>query len=369
MKIAKYLSAIAAALPLMLSAQGQLPVVTAEKAAYSNYAPFVLEIGEVKADESVPLTARVTGTVEKINFTEGQKVKAGTVLFEIDPREYDAAVKSAEADVAKKKADMDHAAMEYERHLKLVDVDSDAKIQQFKNQKMQADAAYQAALAQLDLAKLNLEYTKIKAPFDGWVGFRNCSIHELVGPGTAIQQLATIEKSGGIKVDFSIAETDLITLQRNIKRENTKLADIPVELFLQDGSGIDLKGTLKAWDNKINTNTGTLKMQAVFADPERKLIPGLYVKVKLDLGKPVKRIGIPLSAVTYDIAGTYIYVLTGVNGDTATVERRYVQIAAKDVTKAFLQDGLKENELYITAGIQKVRAGVQCRFTTAGAEK
>ncbi len=356
------LIAAAALLPALLSAQGQLPFVTAVPAAAGKYAPTVTEIGEVRATESVPLTARVKGEILQINFTEGEKVKAGTVLFEIDPREYEAALLSAKADLAKAKSEKDHANLEFKRHeeLRESDVDSDAKFQQYKNQKEKADASYLAAEAAVKLAELNLEYTKIKAPFDGWVGFRDCSLKELVGPGTAKQQLATIEKSGGIKVDFNIAETDLITLQRSMAQNKLKVRDFPVKLFLQDGTQIALTGHLKAWDNKIDTRTGTLKMQALFDDPDRKLIPGLYVKVQLTLGLPADMIEIPSAAVTYDIAGAFIYVLTAVNGDTATAERRYIRIAAeqrkllpdgKYATAAFVKEGLKANELFITAGI------------------
>lgn len=373
MNFKKLLIAAAALLPALLSAQGQLPAVTAMPATLGKYAPTATEIGEVRATESVPLTARVKGEIVKINFTEGEKVKAGTVLFEIDPREYEAALLSAKADLEKAKSEKDHADLEFKRHeeLRESDVDSDAKFQQYKNQKQKADASYLAAEAAVKLAKLNLEYTKIKAPFDGWVGFRDCSLHELVGPGTAKQQLATIEKSGGIKVDFNIAETDLITLQRNMTQGKLKVRDFPVKLFLQDGRQIALTGYLKAWDNKINTRTGTLKMQAVFDDPDRKLIPGLYVKVQLTLGPATDLIEIPSAAITYDIAGTFVYVLTNVEGSTATVERRYIKIAAeqrkqlkngKYTTVAFVKEGLKANELFITAGIQKVRNGAKCQF-------
>lgn len=373
MNFKKLLIAAAALLPALLSAQGQLPAVTAMPATLGKYAHTATEIGEVRATESVPLTARVKGEIVKINFTEGEKVKAGTVLFEIDPREYEAALLSAKADLEKAKSEKDHADLEFKRHeeLRESDVDSDAKFQQYKNQKQKADASYLAAEAAVKLAELNLEYTKIKAPFDGWVGFRDCSLHELVGPGTAKQQLATIEKSGGIKVDFNIAETDLITLQRNMTQGKLKVRDFPVKLFLQDGKQIALTGYLKAWDNKINTKTGTLKMQAVFDDPDRKLIPGLYVKVQLTLGPATDLIEIPSAAITYDIAGAFVYVLTNVEGSTATVERRYIKIAAeqreqlkngKYTTVAFVKEGLKANELFITAGIQKVRNGAKCQF-------
>ena len=373
MNFKKLLITAAALLPALLSAQGQLPAVTAMPATMGKYAPTATEIGEVRSTESVPLTARVKGEIVKINFTEGEKVKAGTVLFEIDPREYEAALLSAQADLAKAKSEKDHANLEFKRHeeLRESDVDSDAKFQQYKNQKAKADASYLAAEAAVKLAALNLEYTRIKAPFDGWVGLRDCSLHELVGPGTAKQQLATIEKSGGIKVDFNIAETDLITLQRNMAQNKLWVRDFPVKLFLQDGKPIDLTGYLKAWDNKIDTRTGTLKMQAVFDDPDRKLIPGLYVDVLLTLGPATDMIEIPYAAITEDIAGDYVYVLTKVEGNTATAERRYIKIASQQrkllpdgtyTAVSFVKEGLKENELFITAGIQKVRNGARCQF-------
>ncbi len=352
-----------------LAAQQQkiLPTVTAERVHAGVYTPSVMEIGEVSADESVPLVARVQGTVKKIGFREGEKVKAGTVLFELDPREYQAAVKRAEGVVTEKTAAKKNHDAEYKRQKQLYEqnIDSEQKFERIEAQKYQADAALLSAEADLELAKLNLEYTTIKAPFDGWVGFRTCSPDELVGPGAEKQQLATIEKAGRIKVDFNLAETDLIRLQRNMKAERKKLADVPVELYLQDGTKVDLKGQLSAWDNKINQNTGTLKMQAVFDDPDRKLLPGLYLKVRILLGKPEQLTAIPLSAITYDVAGTYVYLL--VNADektkTAKVERRYITIAAKDTRTAFLKDGLKNGELLVVSGLQKVRAGSECQFT------
>lgn len=150
-----------------------------------------------------------------------------------------------------------------------------------------------------------------------------------------------------------------------------RVRDFPVKLFLQDGKPIDLTGSLKAWDNKIDTRTGTLKMQAVFDDPDRKLIPGLYVNVLLTLGPATDMIEIPSVAVTEDIAGSYVYVLTKVEGNTATAERRYIKIASTErkrlpdgtyTTVAFIREGLKVNELFITAGIQKVRNGARCQF-------
>ncbi len=298
-----------------LSAQQQLPSVTAEKVTAQTYTPSVMEIGEVRADESVPLVARVQGTVKKIGFHEGDKVKAGTVLFELDPREYQAEVKRAEGVVTEKIAAKKNHDAEYKRQKLLYEqnVDSEQKFERIEAQKYQADAALRSAEAELELAKLNLEYTAIKAPFDGWVGFRNCSPDELVGPGAEKQQLATIEKAGRIKVDFNLSETDLIRLRRNMKADGRKLADVPVELYLQDGTKVNLKGQLTAWDNKINQNTGTLKMQAVFDDPDRKLIPGLYLKVRVLLGTPEQKTAIPLSAITYDVAGSYVYILTGID--------------------------------------------------------
>lgn len=351
--------------------QTRLPAVVAEKVSAIDYTQSVTEVGEVLADESVPLVARVTGTVKKINFREGEKVKAGTVLFEIDPREYEAAVKRAEGVRTQKLAEKQNRDAEYRRQKSLYEqkIDSEQKFERIQAEKYEADAALLSAEADLDLAKLNLEYTTIKAPFDGWIGLRKCSQDELVGPNAEIQQLATIEKAGRIKVEFNLAETDLIRLQHNMAVSKLKLQDVPVELYLQDGKKIALKGSLQAWDNRINTKTGTLKMQAVFDDPDRKLIPGLYVKVKLMLGKPEKKTAIPLEAVSYDVVGTYVYVLKDMKGNVAQVERRYVKIADKTPAIAFLSEGLKNGEVVVVAGMQKIRAGVECTFTLTGAVK
>lgn len=360
---------------LLLSAaaafpQNVLPSVIAAPAAILPYQPFVMHIGEVCASESVPLVARVEGTVTKINFQEGQKVKQGDLLFEIDPREYKAKVQKAESTLIQAKAKADNRATEYKRQNDLLAKGSGSQkdVDLLRAERDSSEAEVQASQAELDLAKLNLEYTKIRAPFDGWVGFRNCSLGELVGPGAEKQELATIEKSGQIKVNFNMAETDLITLFRNMESEKVKVSEVPVELYFQDGTKVNLKGFLKAWDNKINQNTGTLKIQAVFDDPDRDLLPGLYVKVKLPLGPKQDRIAIPLSAVTYDVAGSYIFVLQDAKDGKAKAERRYIQIAARDGATAFLKNGLKKNELLVVSGMQKLRSGSECAYTLQSAD-
>ena len=153
-----------------------------------------------------------------------------------------------------------------------------------------------------------------------------------------------------------------------MEEKQVKVSEVPVELYFQDGTKVNLKGFLKAWDNKINQNTGTLKIQAVFDDPDRDLLPGLYVKVKLPLGPKQDRIAIPLSAVTYDVAGSYIFVLQDAKDGKAKAERRYIQIAARDGATAFLKNGLKKNELLVVSGMQKLRSGSECAYTLQSAD-
>lgn len=356
---------LAALLAPELAAQ-QLPTVVAAPAQVIEFTPNTMEIGEVKAEESVDLVARVSGFLTAIHFREGEKVKAGTVLFEIDDREYAAKVKKEESTRTQKLAEKKRSDAEYKRQKSLFEknIDSEQKFERIEAEKFQADAALLAAEAELDLAKLDLEYTKIKAPFDGWIGFRSNSAGDLVGPNSG--KLASVEKSGKVKVDFNIADTDLVRLMRYMENAKVKIAQVPVELYAQDGKKIPLTGELKAWDNQLNRNTATLKLQALFDDPDRKLMPGVYVKVKLMLGMPEQDIAIPLAAVTYDVAGTYIFVLKDAKDGKAVAEQRYIEVMAKDGGMAYLSKGLEKGEMVIVAGMQKVRSGSACAYTVQG---
>ena len=139
-----------------------------------------------------------------------------------------------------------------------------------------------------------------------------------------------------------------------------------MEIFDQTGRKIPLKGSLSAWDNRINPTTGTLKLQARFDDPDRRLMPGLYVKVKIQVSEPQKFVMVRESAVTNDVAGSYVMLIVRPEGDTGIVERRYIKTGGKQDGRIQVKEGLNPGELVIVAGLQKVRPGMECRFTVEG---
>lgn len=346
----------------------QLPKVIAAPVVEINYTREVYESGETSAEESAALVARVKGYLTKVNFEEGAHVKAGTVLFEIDPKEYEAKVKQAKAELAKAKAQQQHDDTEEQRQRELFEKNaiSAKEYAHYQAKKLESDASVLAAEAALDLAELDLKYTKILAPFDGYMGFKKYSVGNLVG-AQQNDTLATIEKSGKIKVNFFLADMDAGKLTSYIREKKLSAKDIPVEMFLQDGKKVDLKGNISAWDNKIDPDTGTLRMQAIFNDPNRKMIPGVYVLVKLKIGDPEQLLAVRKSAVSQGVAGYSVMVLKNPADGVAEVEQRYLKPAVSDDQFFYFKEGLKVNELVVVSGIQRVRNGIKCAYTLEGA--
>ncbi len=342
-----------------------LPSVVAAVAYEQDYVVTATEIGEVKSEDSVDLVARVSGFLTSGDFKEGSFVKKGTVLFTIDPAEYEAGVRKAKGLLEQAQADQKNATLEYQRQKLLLEKNAVAQKEYdlAEAAKLEADAAVHSAEADLKLAELNLGYTRIVAPFDGWVGFKTYSTGNLVGSQS--EKLATIEKSGQAKVNFEISEMDLLRLNDYLK-SGRKRTEVPVEIFDQTGRKIPLKGSLSAWDNRINPTTGTLKLQARFDDPDRRLMPGLYVKVKIQVSEPQKFVMVRESAVTNDVAGSYVMLIVRPEGNTGTVERRYIKTGGKQDGRIQVKEGLNPGELVIVAGLQKVRPGMECRFTVEG---
>lgn len=342
-----------------------LPSVIVAPATENTYIISTTRIGEVQAEDSVDLVARVSGFLNADQYVEGSFVKKGTLLFTIDPAEYEAGVKMARGQLERAQADQKNAELEHDRQKMLFEKDAVAKKEYDTAvaNKLEADATVLSAEAELQIAELNLNYTKIVAPFDGWVGFKTYSTGNMVGLQT--EKLGTIERAGRAKVNFEISELDLLRIDEYVAT-GRKREDLKVELFDQTGKKIPLTGKLFAWDNRIKNTTGTLKLQAVFDDPERHLIPGLYVKVRLQLSEPGRDIMIRESAVSSDVAGDYVMIIKDATGNTGIVERRYLKTGGKFDGSIRVTEGLKTDDLIVVSGLQRVRQGAQCQFTIEG---
>ncbi len=316
----------------------------------------ITAIGETKADEKVELVARVEGFLKKRNFKEGQPVKKGDLLFEIEPEIYEAEVKAAQAGLDKSLAARKNADTDYQRQSKLAkdDATSGRAYDNAASRKMEADAEVEAAEAALAKAKQNLSYTKIYAPFDGWVGLAPISEGNLVGRASG--PLASIVRTNPMRVEFVLNEMDLLTLLRS-KEKGRARPEVRVQLYTQDGREYDAEGKISFWDNRIDPDSGTLRLQAVFPNPDGKLIPGMFTRIRLSPPKPREALLLPLSAVMTDQAGDYVYIVD----KDGIVRRRTLKTGYRDETHVVVTENLAPGEQVIVNGIQKVRPGAKAK--------
>ncbi len=308
-------------------------------------------IGSVKANDEVNLVARVEGFLEKRLFEEGQSVKKGQLLYQIEPDVYAARLKAAEAALEKAKANQQNAAIEYDRQKTLVgkDATSERAFDNATATRREADAEVKSAEAELALAQRNLDYTKISAPFDGMVGLSAVSEGNLVDKSTGT--LATVVSVDPVRVEFVINELDLIELQR--LRVDRHMPDLRVRLFLQDGSEYGEPGEISFWDNRISSTTGTLRMQALFPNSKRQLVAGMFVRIAVGPAEPIASLLLPQTAVMTDQAGEYVYAV----GADKRVVRRDIVTGYRDGGNLVVESGLEPGELVIVEGVQKVRPG------------
>ncbi len=328
-------------------------VVPAKVAAISERSTV---IAQVKAYDSVDLVARVKGFLRKRNFKEGQPVKQGDQLFLIEQEQYRADVERAKAALLKALAGQKNATINYKRQKKLYEQNAVAQIKYDDAvcEKMEKDAAVNDAKAVLALAKINLSYTEINAPFDGVVGLATYSSGNVVGPGSGT--LASVVRLEPARVQFNISEKDVLAVSR--QREKTgAYPKTVVRLRFQDGSEYEHTGSITFSDNHINPTTGTFLMQATFANPGHLLIPGMYVRVILESTEKQESLLVPQPAVMRDQLGEYVLVVEP--GSNKVARRNVVTGQREGLNIAIRMDNpaneLKPDELVIIEGVQKVR--------------
>ena len=310
--------------------------------------------GRVTAINKVDIVARVPGFIEERTFTEGQQVKTGDLLFRIEQATYKAAVEQQRANLANAKAAEVNAALQLKRGKELAG-DHLAISQATLDQRAADEAAAQAnvmqAQAMLDQAQINLGYTEIRSPIDGRIGFANFTVGNLVDPSSG--KLATIVSQDPIYVIFQPSERDVLDYKRRVAESSDKYPHVTVHIRLPNGSNYEHAGLSNLLDVQVDPTTDTVAVRAQVPNPDGLLIPGGIVGVTVDRGPPKSALVVPQSAVQLDQAGRYVLVVD----ETKKVELRRVTTGVEQGRDVVVSDGLKEGELVIVEGIQKVRPG------------
>jgi membrane fusion protein (multidrug efflux system) len=309
-------------------------------------------IGRVTAIEKVDIVARVPGFVEQRNFTEGQQVKKGDLLFRIEQATYNAAVEQARATLAKAKATEMNARLQLERGKELLRNQNipQATVDQRAADEAAARASVLEAQAALEQAEINLGYTLIRAPIDGRIGLATFTVGNLVQPSSG--KLATIVSQDPIYVIFQISQRNVLEYRRRVA-ESEKNTRVTLHIRLPNGSVYPHPGISNFLDVQVDPTTDTVAVRAQVPNPDGLLIPGGVVGVTVERGVPRTALTVPQSAVLLDQAGRYVLVVDA----TKKVEQRRITTGVEQGRNIVVTDGLKEGELVIVEGIQKVRPG------------
>ena len=331
------------------AAEGPAPVpVDAETAVRKDFTVVLENLGQAAAYNTVTVKARVDGQIMLIAFKEGQMVKQGDLLAEIDPRPFQASLDQAEAKKRQDEANLANAKLDLERYSTLVKQNF-ASRQQFDTQTStvnQLTAQIAADTAAIDAAKVQLSYTKITAPLTGRVGYRLIDQGNMVA---ASQQtgIVVIDQLHPIAVNFPAPEEQVGEINELMKE-----GEATVTVKSTDGKPLST-GVLEVVDNHIDTTTGTVMLKARFANTDDKLWPGLAVIADLTLGVDKNVVVVPTAAVQHGVQGLFVYVI----GDDNRVSVRKVGVAHQNTQETAIAEGLKGGEKIVTNGQALLRPG------------
>ena len=310
-------------------------------------------VGHIKATDKVDLRARVEGFLEKRLFREGQDVKAGDLLYQIEKVQYEALVEQAKANLAAAEAESTNAKLEYSRQLELSKRQYSAQsvVDQNRATMDTAAAKIMQAKAALRQAEVNLDYTDIRAPIAGRIGQTAYTIGNLVNPASGV--LATIVSQDPIYVLFPISVRDLETIREARRKEGGGLNKIDILVRLANGQLYAHPGIWNFTDPQVDQQTDTLIMRAAILNPEGTLADGQVITAIIRERKEEPRLVVPQTALQVDQSGYYVLVVNGEH----KVEPRRLKTGPNIGTDVVVLSGLKEGDKVIVDGIQKVRPG------------
>ncbi|SQI19967.1 acriflavin resistance protein E [Salmonella enterica subsp. arizonae] len=320
--------------------------------------------GRTSAFRIAEVRPQVSGIVLKRNFTEGSDVEAGQSLYQIDPATYQADYDSAKGELAKSEAAAAIAHLTVKRYVPLVGTKyiSQQEYDQAIADARQSDAAVVAAKAAVESARINLAYTKVTSPISGRIGKSNVTEGALVTNGQSTE-LATVQQLDPIYVDVTQSSNDFMRLRQSVEQGSLHKdsASSTVELVMENGQVYPLKGTLQFSDVTVDESTGSITLRAVFPNPQHSLLPGMFVRARIDEGVQPNAILVPQQGVTRTPRGDAMVMVVN---DKSQVEARNVVAAQAIGDKWLISEGLKPGDKVIVSGLQKARPGVKVKATT-----
>jgi multidrug efflux system membrane fusion protein len=321
--------------------------------------------GRMAAVDFAEIRPQVSGRITEVRFTDGQSVKAGSVLFVIDTRPFEAALAKAQANLVTARTNADFANTEFERAAVLIK--SAAIAQRFyderANAKRVADAAILAAEADVQQAELNLDYAHVKAPISGRLSRVEITVGNLVESGPNAPVLTSIVSNAGIYADFDVDEQTYVNSIRANADNQADERKISVELTAQGDSTRVYKGTIHSFDNRITTASGTIRARARFDNKDGRLVPGMFVSVRLASSAPATALLVPDRAIGSDQSKRFVMVV----GADSKATYREVSLGASVNHERIVLNGLKAGERVIVDGLQHVQPNATVAPTEASA--
>ncbi|MGG5837746.1 efflux RND transporter periplasmic adaptor subunit [Huaxiibacter chinensis] len=333
----------------------QAPAVSAADVVVKSISQWDSFNGRIEAVESVQLRPRVSGYIDKVNYTDGQEVKKGEVLFTIDDRTYRAALEQAQAALTRAKTQASLARSEANRTDKLVNTNvvSREEWEQRRSAASQAQADIRAAQAAVDAAQLNLDFTKVTAPIDGRASRALITSGNLVTAGDSASVLTTLVSLKTVYVYFDVDEATYLhyqNLARSGQGASSNHLALPVEIGLVDEEGYPHQGKVDFLDNQLTPSTGTIRMRALLDNAQRQFTPGLFARVRLPGSAEFKATLVDDKAVLTDQDRKYVYIVD----KEGKAQRRDITPGRLAAGLRIVQQGLNPGDKVIVDGLQKV---------------
>ena len=328
----------------------QLPIVVVDKPSKEDVQIYGEYVGSIRAASFVEIHARVEGFLEKMLFEEGKRVELNEPLFIIN-----SALKKSQAQAAKARRDVERLTPLYEQHA-ASQLDLDNAIAALED----AEADIAMNQADLDQAEMELSYTVVTSPLAGNISERFVDVGALVGPGLN-SKLAAVVKSDTVIVDFKMTALDYLRAERrNVRfgeRDTTRSWQPTVTVTLADNSEYPVKGIVDFADPSVDPQTGTFGVRAELPNPNQKLLPGQFTKVKLLLDVREQATVVPQKALIIEKGGAYVFVMR----KDSTVERRFIELGPEFGNNVVVERGLAPREQIVTEGYHKLNPGMKVR--------